>query len=417
MVIMSLTDLPVELVHRIFDYCDITTILSVRIICKQLYLMTNVYDRYELDYDYSTADELSLIIRLIRPEKFVSLILSNDDMEDDWFTELILLLDIRQLSRLRSLTLSDLNDVELEYILRTVNSDSLLSLSIHFDEKKYSEVFDIVSSTIARLNVRRLDINTIGYNEKHITWPTECCLKYVIIDTCTYNHFKIMIHSLRYLENVSIKDCIIHNKNNRNVLLSASTSYSSLKSLTITESTLPTKYIQSLLSETPDLLNLKMISHKRQFDSLFDGAHWEKFIRAKLPLLIRFEFFFESCLSKRQLEYDGRYCYDKQHGDDTHISLNSIILPFRTPFWLDEKHWLVACDFLLGDGDLRIYTIPAIVVQKWNPYRCELFPSDSVPRLTSRSINEIIDTSTNKVFRKTLSQKKFQKLFFSEIRM
>ncbi|CAF3983850.1 unnamed protein product [Rotaria sp. Silwood1] len=399
MVIMSLTDLPVELVHRIFDYCDITTILSVRAICRQLYLMANVYDRYELDYDYQSADELSLIIRLIRPEKFVSLILSNCYMEDDWFTELILLFDIRQLIRLRSLTLFDLNDVELEHILRTVNFDSLLSLSIHFDEKKYGEAFDIVSSTIARLNVRRLDINTIGYKEKQITWPTECRLKYMIIDTCTYNQFKVMIHSLRYLENVSIKDCIIHDKNNRNVLLSASTSYSSLKSLTITESTLPTKYIQSLLSETPDLVNLKLISHKRQFDSLFDGAYWEKFVQTKLPLLIRFEFFFESCLSKRQQEYDGTYYYDeKDDNNNTHTSLNSIILPFRTPFWLDEKRWLVACDFLLEDGDLRIYTIPAIFVPDWNPYRCELFPLDSVPRLTWRSIKKHINTSTDKVF-------------------
>ncbi|CAF4999103.1 unnamed protein product [Rotaria sp. Silwood1] len=147
MVIMSLTDLPVELVHRIFDYCDITTILSVRAICRQLYLMANVYDRYELDYDYQSADELSLIIRLIRPE-----------------------------------------------------------------------------------------------------------------------------------------------------------------------------------------------------------------------------------------------------------NLNSIILPFRTPFWLDEKRWLVACDFLLEAGDSRIYTIPAIFVPDWNPYRCELFPLDSVPRLTWRSIKKHINTSTDKVF-------------------
>ncbi|UJR06698.1 hypothetical protein I4U23_010984 [Adineta vaga] len=42
-----------------------------------------------------------------------------------------------------------------------------------------------------------------------------------------------------------------------------------------------------------------------------------------------------NCLSERREDHNGRYYYDKE--DYIHTSLNSIILLFRTPFWLEEK--------------------------------------------------------------------------------
>ncbi|CAM4923241.1 unnamed protein product [Rotaria socialis] len=411
---MSLTNLPLELIHRIFDYCDILTILSVRVTSKYLYLAANAFDRYDLDNNYASENTLSLITRFIRLQNFVSLNLSSGYVTDDSFTELMSHIDIRQLIRLRSLTLSNLSDVKLKQILSMVNSESLLSLSIQFDVKKYSGVFNILSSAITRLiALQRLHLNTVGYKEMQIAWPTNCSLKYAIIDTCTYNQYRVMIHSLPHLESVSIEDCTLNEYNGKTLLLSAPTLHPSLKSLTMAKSRLPAEYIQRLLSETPNLVNLTLISHKRQFDSLFDGAYWENFIQINLPLLAKFEFFFESCLSKVECDYKGDYHYKEKDENYTHTSLSSLILPFRTPFWLDEKRWFVTCDFLIESADLRICTVPVIVVDKWQCYRCELSPFDDKPRITERLVNEAIGTSTDKV----LTTLKFENCGINSIRI
>ncbi|CAF1505018.1 unnamed protein product, partial [Adineta steineri] len=387
---MFFNHLPVEVIHRIYDYCDTTTIFSARVTCKQLHSAANSYNQYELDYNYTTADKLSIVIRLIPLENFVSVILSRGYFEDTWISDLLSLIDIRKLNRLRSVALSGLNDDELERILERINSNFILSLAIDFDEKKCNKVFGIVSSAIARINIRKLHLNTIGYNNKKITWPTNCSLKYLIIDTCTDDQYQIIIHNLSYLENLFVGKFVDdYYENDENLLLS-----SSLKYLTIAEISLPMKDIQLLLLKTPGLINLKLTSVNRVFDTLFNGTSWEVFIRNALPSLIKFEFFFESCLSEKHYDHNGRCYYHKE--DYIHTSLNSIILPFRTPFWLVEKCWFVTCDFTIKSGEIRIYTMPAIVIEDWSEYRCELLPSDSVPHFAKRSINKTINTTGDK---------------------
>ena len=47
----SLLTLPVEIVHRIFDHCDVQNLLSIRCVCKRLYILASAYDRFKLIFN------------------------------------------------------------------------------------------------------------------------------------------------------------------------------------------------------------------------------------------------------------------------------------------------------------------------------------------------------------------------------
>jgi hypothetical protein len=63
---MSLVTLPVEVIHRILDHIDIHSILiSFRYVCKQFYMITNTYNRYELDISSTSLTDLKRIAHFI----------------------------------------------------------------------------------------------------------------------------------------------------------------------------------------------------------------------------------------------------------------------------------------------------------------------------------------------------------------
>ncbi|CAF2816573.1 unnamed protein product [Rotaria sp. Silwood2] len=74
--------------------------------------------------------------------------------------------------------------------------------------------------------------------------------------------------------------------------------------------------------------------------SLFDGYEWERFIETQLSRLKQFEFYF------------SRFALS----DEDYIStMRSLINPFRTPFWLENKHWIVKNDYEYDHNSLERY--------------------------------------------------------------
>jgi hypothetical protein len=117
-------------------------------------------------------------------------------------------------------------------------------------------------------------------------------------------------------------------------------------------------------------------------------------------MLAVFQIFFSCPLIKVSYGYHTEY-HEIDQGFDEYItngSFNSVIQPFRTPFWLNEKRWFVTFDNLLRDSDLRIYTTPAIIEESWNSTRCELSVMGSVPCITKRSINKTVNATIDEVF-------------------
>jgi hypothetical protein len=95
--------------------------------------------------------------------------------------------------------------------------------------------------------------------------------------------------------------------------------------------------LQSLFSQTPSLRHLKIVS--RSFD-MINGSRWEQLIKSQLPALKKLQFYtsLSRCLSE-----------------------NEMILPFRAPFWTEEKRWLVICNVFPTRGEAEMYTLPICI--------------------------------------------------------
>ncbi|CAF1258779.1 unnamed protein product [Rotaria sp. Silwood1] len=104
-----------------------------------------------------------------------------------------------------------------------------------------------------------------------------------------------------------------------------------LTSLSINDcSDLKMDEIESLLSLLPMLKYLRLLGQRYSIDhQFFDGSRWEELIQSKLPLLNQFHFWF----------------YNSQDFDSNRATVESLIAPFQTPFWLKNKNWFIKCDY------------------------------------------------------------------------
>jgi hypothetical protein len=79
---------------------------------------------------------------------------------------------------------------------------------------------------------------------------------------------------------------------------------------------------------------------------MMDGAQWEELIKTKVPTLNKFEFHMD-------------FAYYQPTEDDTpESSFNALMAPFHTPFWTEEKRWLVIGDWCFAQTKCEIYTLP-----------------------------------------------------------
>ncbi|CAF1306797.1 unnamed protein product [Adineta ricciae] len=73
------------------------------------------------------------------------------------------------------------------------------------------------------------------------------------------------------------------------------------------------------------------------------GDQWEQMIKTHLPNLTVFQFRMKSA-------------FDKENNCEERI--DEIFQTFRSPFWLDERHWYVRCDWSPDYGKMSLYTVP-----------------------------------------------------------
>ncbi|CAF1622676.1 unnamed protein product [Adineta ricciae] len=84
--------------------------------------------------------------------------------------------------------------------------------------------------------------------------------------------------------------------------------------------------LQMVLSNLTCLSLQSHASQKQNFDEFFDGSWWESSLKTSAPFLKEFVF---------------EFFYGYDHRELTVEKMNAILMPFRTDFWLKEKHWYV----------------------------------------------------------------------------
>ena len=370
----SLLDLPAELIHRIFDYCDTHTIIgSIRPSCRQMYAIVSSYNQYQLIVNSKSIDAVNALIRIIGSENIVSVTISDAYSTDMFIYKIISLLDYHRFSRLRSMNLYGIQVKNLEHLLQNWGTDSLVSPSIKSNKAR------ILSSPILNECKRqKLCLNDASYMTNG-ELSHSCMIQRLTIANCDYSEYLLILRRLPVLRTLVMQDCTVNGVNNTLLSSNASTFHNSLNSLIINACSLCTQDFELLSLSIPSLRHLKLTGSRRTFDSVFDGSYWEKLVSKKLSQLDKLEFFFSY-----------------QYGTNENlISLESLIVPFRTQFWLLTKRWFVVCAFTLKSREIWVHTTPINMISNRELIRCEVSWIDNTCHLTQRSLNNTIVDNTS----------------------
>ena len=338
-IVPSIQTLPVEILHRIFDNLDSETIVfSIRPVCRLFRSIINTYDRYVLDFQLVSKSSFYLFCRLIKPENVISLTLSNNERTSNQISLFISLVRLQQFTRLLSLTLLEIDEGQLNFILKSIKLNSITSLSFsirEYDDKQIKITTVLLSLAVASSTVHRLEFGIEPTRMSKILWPNYCTIQYLTLNNyISIDHFYTILQNSLHLHTLIMSH--IPREMTKN---SSSIFFPQIKSLTIKDFRETIHELEIFLLLTPSLDYLKLIGGKK----MMDGKRWEQFIQINLPQLDKFEFYF--------IEYTSRIL--------TTIDVELTISSFQTPFWTEHKKWFVSCECDI-DGSYRIdlYSIP-----------------------------------------------------------
>ncbi|CAF0806321.1 unnamed protein product [Rotaria sordida] len=325
---LSIEILPVELFHYILDNLDIETIIfSVRHVCRLFRSFVNSYSRYILNLTSISKSNLYLLCRLINPHNIISLTLSNEERTSNQIDLFISLVRLRQFTRLHSITLIDINENQLNFILKRINLKLLTSFSFNikrYDDRRIKTTNSFLTSIISQSNFRKMEFNLTTDRLWKTSWPFNCSIEYLIVnEDITMDNLIKILQCSPHLYKIILKQKFSKIINNVSQISTLPICFRQLTSLTIEKLDMNTDALESFLLLTPSLVYLKLIGGQH----MFDGKRWEQFIEINLPKLEKFEFYFDYWDPVKK----------------TLTDLELIIASFRTPFWIEHKKWFVTC--------------------------------------------------------------------------
>ncbi|CAF3899322.1 unnamed protein product [Adineta steineri] len=202
---VSLLDCPIEILHHIFDYLDTQTIFrSFRCVCNQLYATVKTYNRFQLNFTLTSQLHFDFISQFFRSENVISLIYSaNCSKQSNKIDFLLTNFDIRQCTRLNSLTLLDVDKTELDRVL------PLILLSIQFYHASHSVPTPSLSKAIIKWNLQQLHLINESYITTILSWPVPRPLNHLTIDT-SLNRFLQTLTTLSVARNQIEHESIRH---------------------------------------------------------------------------------------------------------------------------------------------------------------------------------------------------------------
>lgn len=306
-IVPSIERLPVELCYRIFDNLDVETIIfSVRPVSKLFESIVYNYDRYDLNFTLMSKLHMNVLSRLINPSNVLSLTLLNNERTSNQIETFISFFSSEQFTRIRSLTLFNIDTSQLNIILEKVNLNLLKTFSIKIknDNDASTGTSIIPQSTICKLendmDMFRILKNSLLSNDTiqylHINDEIDMNDLYEVFECCPHL-YTLIIETIEIIKN-----------NN-----SLSRRFPQLTSLTIKQlDRINIDMLELFQLMTSSLKHLKLNGGEK----MMNGYRWEQFITMHLPELNKFECYFT--------EWD--------HRTKTQEDLELIISSFRTLF-------------------------------------------------------------------------------------
>ena len=343
----SLLTLPTELLCRILNHLDTCFIIfSVRPVCQRLYAISATYDQYELDLDSVPESFLRRISSILQPENITSLIYNNRSNRSTQVEFFFSLFEISRMTRLRSITLGKLSEWENYGLLNQLVISDLVSLNIDTHEVYANRAVAFLSKVMTQPTLRKLNLMESDNTIREMSWLNSFSIVHLTMKSCSLKEYNIILQRLPRLRTIVMAQLIMKESKESITSYSASTQYTHLMSLAIGNSSLSMTDFELVLSLTPSLVRLELISSRVKLDSILDGSDWARLIQTKLSDLKTFVFFFS---------------YNLQQGNDAK-ELDLLVDRFRTPFWLHDKKWIITCDYVLQEKVIYVYTTPRCTI-------------------------------------------------------
>lgn len=346
---ISILSLPMEVIHRIFDFLDFQTILfSIRSVCKRFQDAANQYNRLHVSLEPKQKEIIKSLLSILQPGNVTELSLTKTFPSS---------LPLQQFTQLSSLNIRKIRDSDLEQIFKNSNTNRLTSLLIESSEEKHANTWKLISKILQRTNLQNLCVPNLYFDIKDVSWPVQYGLQKLVIHNCKFSEYFQILDQLPFLQSLSLDNC---SKDKDQTDIKPKTFHTALKSLTINEGSFSSSDFNLLIEPIPELRHLKLVTGVyRKFDSMFDGSYWQEIMQTKLLNLKKLELFI-------------------RHREDHRIE--PVIATFATPFWLNEKQWIVYCSRALSDSTI-LYTMPTNVKYK-ERFQCEMSTIDPTCRFT-----------------------------------
>ena len=378
----NLNDLPVEIIYKILDELDLPTVFtSLYHVCKHLDQVLLTYNQYHVNLKKLSFKNLQLISTRLRPEQITALTLSDDESCLGLLEFFLSKYPIDKCQRLRSVTLTQINNEELvnQILIPLVDRRSLpnlTSVKIIDTEESYGEIFlDIITSLLSKPSIRDVyfDLSYFRTTSNPLQWEDESSIKRLtFVGSCSVNFLRTTFTYVPQLETLKIDDLDFDEEINMNLnvlipnhddtlesiedqnvefdeQLNANEnplpreeryaeihSPNQLKSLIINGSTINMAKLEWFLKEMPNLKHFRLLTATMYDDeSILDGQRWENLVFT----LDKFEFVFVVGLSQ-----------------DSTWSIDQCLDQYRSPFWIEDKKWFVSIEKY--DQDVILYSLP-----------------------------------------------------------
>jgi len=152
------------------------------------------------------------LISRIGPEKVISLTITNKSWLKDETKVFFSLFNGLRFTRLRSLIVKEMRGKELEYLLQSVNADSLVALSIPSWNYPNDQTWIIVSYALARWNLEKLCMSNVDYITEHMPWSDQGRLEHLVIANCAYSKYLLILRTLPNLLTLVMRNCTLDEK-------------------------------------------------------------------------------------------------------------------------------------------------------------------------------------------------------------
>ena len=347
---------PTEIFHLIFDYLDCQTIIqSIGLVCNRFHDIVDSYNRLKLDFSRLSECQLKSLSQLIQAKNVLSILLSNDNKGE--FSQvhfLFSLFKFDEFIHLKSLRLTQMDDEPFDEFVEKILRYRLKGLEITFPNQTTNQIerkHNLISSIIVRCGLEELNFNLPNVMFiNNTTWKLiESLVQHLTIDRCTSEEYHRILSSCNNLKTLTIKS-FSYTKTFPSFVSS------SLTTLMLNAHSLSIEKFCEIVSSTPYLLHLRVNISSFSYSEIICGQSLEKFLHTHLSHLIKFQFSFT--------------CHRQE------CSLPSIIESFQTPFWLNDKHWIVHCDFVFRSSETILYTPSLNINTDKNVIRCTNFSSN-----------------------------------------